>query len=224
MLLLNRLSTAKKLIPVLLISLLLSACGGGGGTETGGPEPEPDPIEPVVVESTRVITIGDSIGNGFGIATPWPTRLSSIINREVVNNSVTNEQTSFGVSIIQQMIDENDPTHVFILLGTNDAARGSVSAAINNLQQMVNIARNNDVIPIVGTLPPLTPAPPSMLPDFDTVAADVLAEQISAGIRGLDNARIAPVRAMVSRSNIVDGIHPNDAGQQQIAEAMATQF
>jgi len=122
------------------------------------------------------------------------------------------------------MITENDPTHVFILLGTNDAARGSVSAAINNLQQMVNIARNNDVIPIVGTLPPLTPPPPDNVPNFDTAVADVRAEEISAGIRGLNNARIAPVRSMVSRSNIVDGLHPNDMGQQQIAEAMATQF
>lgn len=212
----------KRLFPALILSLTLAACGGGGGTETGGPEP--DPLDPIVSESTRVITIGDSIGNGFGIATPWPTRLGPIISREVVNNSVTNEQTSFGVSVIQQMIDENDPTHVFILLGTNDAARGSVGTAINNLQQMVNIARANDVIPVVGTLPTLTEAPPSMLPDFDTLAANVLAEQISAGIRSLDNARIAPVRSMVSPSNIVDGIHPNDAGQQQIAEAMATQF
>ena len=209
----------------LFLPFILAACGGGGGTETGGPDPVADPAaDPVVVESMRVISIGDSIGNGFGIATPWPNRLSALIDREVVNNSVTNEQTNFGVSVIQQMITENDPTHVFILLGTTDAARGSVSAAINNLQQMVNIARNNDVIPIVGTLPPLTPPPPDMVPNFDTAVADVRAEEISAGIRGLSNARIAPVRSMVSRSNIEDGLHPNDMGQQQIAEAMATQF
>ena len=205
----------------LLLPLALAACGGGGGTETGGPEPDPNAA---TLGSMRVITIGDSIGNGFGIATPWPTRLAPIIGREIINNSVTNEQTSFGVSVIQQMITENNPTHVFILLGTNDAARGSVSVAISNLQTMVDIARDNNVIPVVGTLPPLTPAPPSNLPNFDTVAADARAEQISAGIRGLSNARIAPVRSMVSRSNIVDGIHPNDQGQQQIAEAMATQF
>ena len=207
----------------LCLPLILAACGGGGGTEVAAPEPEPLP-EPVVSESMTIITIGDSIGNGFGIATPWTTRLGSLVGREVVNNSVTNEETDFGVRIIQQMITENDPTHVFILLGTNDAARGSISAAISNLQTMVNIARDNDVIPVVGTLPPLTVAPPGMQPNFDTVVADGRAEQISAGIRGLNNARIAAVRASVSRSNIVDGIHPNDMGQQQTAEAMASQF
>ncbi len=217
----KRLISWRNPIVLLGISLLLAACGGGGGTQSGGQDTPPP--TPPTVENMRVISIGDSIGNGFGLATPWPDRLAPLINRELVNNSVSNEQTSFGVSVIQNMIDQNDPSHVFILLGTNNALRGSVSGAISDLQTMVNIARDNNVIPIVGTLPALNP-PAGGTVVFSGAAANNRANQINAGIRGLSNARIAPVAGMFSASNLVDGIHPNDMGQQQIAEAFATQF
>jgi len=204
---LNKIKTRAALATIIVI--IVSACGGGDTNSGGQP--------PVAVDTTpRVIAIGDSIGNGFGIANPWPPRLSGLIGIEVVNTSVTNEQTSFGVANIQSLITQNNPSHVFILLGTNDALRGSVSAAISNLQTMVDIARQNDVIPVVGTLPPITFA----------AAENDRAARISQGIRSLNGARVAPVRGMLGSGadTIADGIHPNDRGQQIIAEAFSLQF
>lgn len=192
--------------------LILTACGGGSSNSGGQQAPE----TPVDGATQKVIAIGDSIGNGFGIASPWPPRLAGLINRDIENMSVTNEQTSFGVANIESLILQNNPSHVFILLGTNDALRGSVDGAVSNLQAMVDIAQRNNVIAVVGTLPPIT----------RSSSENRRAEQISQGIRGLQGARIAPVRGMLGSGaqTIADGVHPNNSGQQLIADAFATQF
>ena len=204
----------KHLFSTLLILLFLSACGGGGsdsGAENNGAEDNAD-AEGVI---QNVIAISDSFGTGFDIATPWPPRLANLIAREVDNTSVSGEETTFGLSNIQALIEQNDPSHVFILLGTNDAIRGSVPNAIANLQAMVDIAQQNGVIAVVGTLAPIT----------RSATEDQRAAEISAGIQNLSGARIAPVRASLGNGEtIVDGVHPNDAGQQIIAEAFASQF
>jgi len=100
-----------------LSCFFLAACGGGGSDSGGGQTPPP--VDTPVTKS--VVAIGDSIGTGFGIATPWPELLGPVINRTVINNSSSGVQTSFGVSNIESLINNNDPSHVFILLGTNDA-------------------------------------------------------------------------------------------------------
>lgn len=199
-----------QLLPQLGTFLFLIGCGGGG-SESGGEQVTPPPAP-----KTTVVAIGDSIGNGFDIATPWPSILAGKIDREVINMSVTNERTGFGLTVIDQLIDQHNPSHVFILLGTNDALRHeSLSGAVSNLQAMVDIARARDVIPIVGTLPPLTIGPD------ENRNSDV----ISRGIRQLSNAVIAPVRgALASGDTIIDGVHPNQEGQELIADAFASVY
>ena len=210
---LNKFFMPRKLIQLsaqLTVFLFLIACGGGG-SESGGEQGQPPPAP-----KTTVVAIGDSIGNGFDIATPWPSILGGKINREVINMSVTNERTRFGVTVIDQLIDAHNPSHVFILLGTNDALRHeSLSGAVNNLQAMVDIARARDVIPIVGTLPPLTIG----------VQENRNVDTINRGIRRLSNAVIAPVRsALGNGSTIIDGVHPNQEGQELIADAFASVY
>ena len=190
-----------------LVAVMLTACGGGSSS-SGGSDTNP------TVRS--VVAISDSLGTGFGIATPWPNRLATGLGVNVNNNSVSGEQTSYGVGIIGNLIDQHQPTHVVILLGTNDAIRGSVSNAIANLQAMVDAARARNVIPIVGTLPPIT----------RSSTENARAAEISTGIRGLSGAVVAEVRGALGNGSlyIVDGVHPNAAGQQVIADTFAGVF
>jgi acyl-CoA thioesterase-1 len=191
---------------------ILTACGGGssdsGVAEGGGPTP--------VTQSVSVVAIGDSIGTGFGIATPWPVLLGQSLGAPVNNNSISGEQTNYGVRIIGDRLDAVQPTHVVILLGTNDAIRGSVSNAIANLQTMVDAARQRNVIAIVGTLPPIT----------RSNAEDARAQQINQGIRTLNGATVVGVRAALGDGSgfIADGVHPNQSGQQVISDAFAGAF
>ena len=195
----------KKLITILLTALL-AACGGGSSDSGAGG----DPIGAI----TRVVAISDSFGTGFGLATPWPTRLQEALGVAVVNDSVNGRETDEGLGIIEGLINSENPSHVVILLGTNDAIRGSVPDAISNLQNMVNIATDNNVIVIVGTLAPLT----------ISAAQNARSADISAGIQGLSGARIADIRAVLGADLIVDGIHPGDAGQQVITDVIRAQF
>jgi len=195
---------------ILFVLLLLSACGGGGSSNGGGEDVDTEPT----IRSVQVI--GDSIANGFGVADPWPPRLASILGVEVFNTANSGEQTPFGLSVIEGLLDQNNPSHLVIMLGTNDALRGSVSNAISNLQAMVDIADGRNVIVIVATLPPIT----------SSSSADSRAAQISNGIRNLNGAVIAEVRGAFGNGAglLVDGIHPNNTGQQLIADTVAEVF
>ena len=196
----------KKILTAVAI-LFLTACGGGSSDSGSGELAGAGAI-------TRVVAIGDSFGTGFGLATPWPTRLQSALGVTVVNNSVDGRETPEGLALIESLINSENPSHVVILLGTNDAIRGSVPNAISNLQAMVNIANANEVIVIVGTIAPIT----------RSASEDARAADISAGIQGLSGARIADIRANITPDLIVDGIHPGDAGQQIITDVIQAQF
>lgn len=189
---------------IILFSIVLTACGGGS-SESGSSES---------VGLTRIVAIGDSFGTGFGLATPWPTRLQSALGVPVVNNSVNGRETAEGLGLIQGLINAENPSHVVILLGTNDAIRGSVPEAVNNLQEMVNIATSNNVIVIVGTLAPIT----------QSASQNARAADISSGIQALTGARIADIRTSFDAGLIVDGVHPGDEGQQLITDIIQSEF
>lgn len=206
--------TKNKFYRAALISitfLALSSCGGGSSSSGAGAT-----IDPVPPAQRTLVAIGDSIGNGFGLATPWPELLGDILGAPVDNNSVTDMETDFGVSIIEARLDAVNPTHVVILLGTNDAIRGSTSSAVANLQAMVDIAGSRGVIAVVATLPPIT----------RSAAENARAADISAGIRGISGANIVEVRGAMGDGSglIADGVHPNQMGQQIIADTFATAF
>ena len=194
--------------------LFISACGGGS-SESGGGENNDD-TDAVVVERS-ILVIGDSISTGFYIAAPWPGRLSGMLGIPVDNtNSVSGVETDFGLNIIEGLLISEQPSDVIIMLGTNDAIRGSVSGAIANLRAMVNIANTQGVTVTVVTLPPIT----------RSSTENNRAAEISRAIRGLSNARVADVRAAFGDGDglIADGVHPNNAGQQLIATTIAGEF
>lgn len=205
---------SQRLIFIFSAILLIAGCGGGGSSDSGGDSTGTD--APPAAERVSIVAIGDSIGTGFGLATPWPVLLANITGAPVNNNSVSGEQTDYGVRIIGERLDAVQPTHVVILLGTNDAIRGSVGNAIGNLQAMVDAAQQRNVIAVVGTLPPIT----------RSASEDARAQQINEGIRGLSGATIVGVRSALGNGQglIADGVHPNQMGQQRIAEAYAQVF
>ncbi|MBX2848842.1 MAG: hypothetical protein KTR16_11010 [Acidiferrobacterales bacterium] len=194
-------------IPLLIICLSISACGGGSTDSSGEPE--------VAEQMTSVLVIGDSLSTGFGLATPWPNRLANILGVSVDNSfSEDGVETSFALGYIESALTTVMPSHVVILFGTNDAIRGSVNDAINNLQEMIRIANQQNVTVIIGTLPIIT----------RSSSENARAAEISDAIRSFSGARIADIRPALGDGFLVDGVHPNNAGQQIIADTIAAQF
>lgn len=186
----------KTTIIVVIIGLFVAGCGGGGSSSGGGTSAE------------KIVVIGDSIGNGFGIATPYPARIRSTTGVPVVNDSVSGRLTDEGLAVAQRLLTEHQPSHLVVLLGTNDS-RMNINSSVSNLQMIVNLGVAAGAKVVVGTLPPIT----------NSSGDNARSALISGGIRGLNDATIAEVRGAMGdgTATIADGIHPNDVGQEIIA-------
>lgn len=188
-----------------LAAVLLSACNSQNSDQLNQ-----QPLSNIAV-------IGDSIGNGYKIATPWPSLLKEQLHITMFNTSISGKQTGWGLEVIETILDTHKPSHLLISLGTNDAARSlSAEEAISNLQKMVDIAYAKGVAVIVGTV----------IPNHYSKEADLRALQINEGILRLSKARIVDVRAKMGDASglLADGVHPNQKGQRVIAEAFLEQL
>ncbi len=182
-----------------LVALFIAACGGGGSSSS------------VSSNVTGILAIGDSIGNGFGGTTPWPRIVQSKSGVTVFNDSLNGRQARGSVQLVRLGISRFNPSHVIIMLGTNDARNGSVSSALNSMRQIVQEAQAAGVVPIVATLPPIP----------RSSSENSRARQISSAYRGLGVAIAEVEGAFGSGSGLFlgDNFHPNNAGQELIANA-----
>lgn len=180
-----------------IFALVITGCGGSDSSSGSG--------EALV----KILVIGDSIGNGAGIATPYPARIKSATGVPVINDSVSGRLTDEGLAVAEGLLAEHQPSHLVVLLGTNDARR-EISNTLSNLQMIVALGNASAANVVIGTLPPLTNS------SDDNARASI----VSDGIRGIDGASIAEVRDAMGdgTSTIADGIHPNDLGQEIIAQ------
>jgi len=158
----------------------------------------------------KVLVISDSIGTGYGKATPFPDRIANAVTVDLVSDSVNGRQTMDGLEIVREQLNLHKPSHLIVLLGTNDAKNGIVETAIENLQEIVEVANGVGVVAIVGTLPP----------NLRSMEYNEFSSRISSGIRDLNGAEIADIQNSFGdgSTTIADGIHPNDIGQQIIAD------
>ena len=122
------------LVVLLLLSLSLIACGGGGSSSSGGSS-----SGAASAEVTKIVALGDSIG---ARDLNWPTVVGQMSGVSVSNYSRDSLKTTDFVGRVEGILAREKPSHLLILLGTNDARSGSVSGAISNLQVMVNIANS----------------------------------------------------------------------------------
>lgn len=188
---------------IVSITLLVSACGGGSSSSSSSN-----------TEVIKIVAIGDSIGAGFGPTTPWPDLLAGKVGVPVINNSVAGRVAADGAAVIDGLLAAHQPSHVVVLLGSNDARDKNGADAASAMAYIVNACVQAGVVPIVGTLPPNFQSDPEF---------DVIADQISAGYRALPGAVIANIRgALQGRSEFFfDGLHPDNNGQEIIASKFA---
>jgi len=170
----------------------------------------------------RILVLGDSISEGFQLkpSEAYPMLLAKKLrdaglNLEVINASATGGTTAGGL--------ERLPTHlkrkidIFILeLGINDAFRGiPVDQIQKNLQQIIDKvkARNPEVRIVIAGMQLPNYAADDYVSAFGKMFTDLAAKNGAALVPYLLDG-VAGDPALT----LLDGIHPNAAGQKILAE------
>src|SRR5215470_4712051 len=173
-------------------------------------------------ETKTVLVFGDSLSDGFMLkrSEAYPALLAkklhaAALNFQVINASASGGTTDGGLERLPAHLKQR--TDIFILeLGINDAFRGVPTDQIEtNLQQIIDKvkARNPNVRVIIAgmQLPGYTAddyvsAFGNMFADLATKNGAALVSYLLRGVAGNPSL------------NLLDGIHPNAAGQKILAE------
>lgn len=171
-----------------------------------------------------ILFLGDSITAGFGLETEqaFPSLIEAILSSEgykpiVINGGLSGETTAGGLRRLRWVMQR--PIDVLVIaLGANDGLRGlEVEDIEENLRKIILLAR--ELQPGISILLCGMYAPPNMGADyrrvFDQIYPALAKEQATAFLPFLLEG-VAGVRAL----NQADGIHPNPAGQQIIAQTV----
>ena len=198
----------------LLLTGYLTACedsGGGGGGGVGDVGSNNPDVYAAVGDS---ITYG---GNGGGA--PYPPRLAGITGKTVSNHGVPGAESGDLVGDVGNILANETPAAVLILLGANDVINGAPhDVTINNLRSMIQQAKANNTVPVIATLTP-------MIYVHDIFNGS--AQELSSLIRDLASSEGANLVDLESEFGsgegllLGDGLHPNEVGNQIIAEAFA---
>lgn len=142
-----------------LIQLALAGCGGGSATGSQSGSGTPSNFDFGSNDPLLVVAFGDSITEGTGGAS-YPSILRSMLrgldaNWRVNNRGLGGERVEQGARRLPGALGTDRPGFVLIMEGTNNASVADDPAFIvANLQQMVQTARGNQTIPVLGTIPP----------------------------------------------------------------------
>ena len=120
--------------------------------------------QPAAGKPATILVVGDSISAEYGLArgTGWVALLQKQIadgkiNAKVVNASVSGDTTSGGRSRLPALLKQNQPTHVILELGANDALRGlPLKNTEDNLSWMIEQSQQAGakVLLLVMQVPP----------------------------------------------------------------------
>lgn len=184
-------------IYVLLTLLLISSCS------------EEYPLSPIGPNDT-IVAIGDSLTSGVGAqpANSYPSVLSSLLNRPVVNEGVPGDKTKDVILRLDGILSKHQPKLVLLCIGGNDFLRKTKRKRIvENLSSIIRKIRSSgsDLVLIA------VPEPGLFLSDSDiyqqlseqlqvTLLSDVLSDYLSD-----DELKS-------------DAIHLNSEGYRRLAE------
>jgi acyl-CoA thioesterase-1 len=169
--------------------------------------------------SGRILVLGDSLSVSPSDYNNFPAILEARLKRaglgwRVTNAGIRGDTTAGGVRRINGLLAANRPDILILALGANDGLRGlDITQMARNLTDVIATAKTQNVrVLLCGMqLPPI-----NMLPygrQFREAFQDIADEQDVAFLPFiLDGV------ALDGRMNQSDGMHPNEAGAERIAD------
>ncbi len=160
-----------------------------------------------------ILAFGDSLTYGTGTSRDkaYPAVLEELINHKIINAGIPGEISEKGLARLPGLIERHHPELIIICHGGNDILHKlDLNRTRNNIQKMINLARQNNSqvvligVPEFGIFLESSPiyqalAKNNQLPLADDILADILAK---ASLKS-------------------DHIHPNARGYQILAKHIA---
>lgn len=176
----------------------------------------------------KLVCLGDSLTEGYEIdlSKRWTDVLASTSGIEVINSGICGDTTAGMLARFKAMVIDHEPSHVFIMGGTNDVMCGVSNENIkSNLLAMTRYARHHGIQAIIG-IP--TPYYVELLPEEEQTSNEVALEQSIEMMR--DELRLffmedgLPIiefgENLILSDYLLDGCHPNEEGQRKMMEAV----
>ncbi len=169
-----------------------------------------------------IVALGDSLTAGTGVAAheAYPALLEAILRREgyhyrVINAGVSGDTTAGGLRRVDWVLRAH-PDVAILALGANDGLRGlSVAAMEENLERIVRRLREGGARVLLAGMR----VPPNYGADYArefAAAFPAVARRTGAMLMPFLLDGVAAQPAL----NQADGIHPNAAGHQVMADRL----
>ena len=191
----------RTILPLLLGSLLLTACGGP---------------EPVTLRGDNIICFGDSLTFGTGAPRDksYPAQLAEMIGQPVINSGIPGDTTDRALRRLERDVLSKSPRIVLITLGGNDLKNGvNKKTAFKNLKDIVDTIQARGALVVFGGIRLLF-WDRGYEEEYEKLAAEtgaLLVPDILGGLMGHEEL-------------MHDTIHPNGAGYKIMAQKFYTRI
>lgn len=191
----------RTILPLLLASLLLTACGGP---------------EPVTLRGDNIICFGDSLTFGTGAPRDksYPAQLAEMIGQPVINSGIPGDTTDRALRRLERDVLSKSPRIVLITLGGNDLKNGvDKKTAFKNLKDIVDTIQARGALVVFGGIRLLF-WDRGYEEEYEKLAAEtgaLLVPDILGGLMGHEEL-------------MHDTIHPNGAGYKIMAQKFYTRI
>ncbi|MGE0087609.1 MAG: arylesterase [Desulfococcaceae bacterium] len=157
----------------------------------------------------NIICFGDSLtyGTGAGEGKDYPSRLSALLSKPVINAGVPGDTTESALNRLEADVLSQSPRIVFITLGGNDLKNGVPrETAFANLKIIVQSIQDKGALVVIGGID---------IPFWGKGFGDAYAQLAKE-----TGAVLIPniFKGIIGNSGLMsDSIHPNDAGYEIMA-------
>jgi acyl-CoA thioesterase-1 len=175
----------------------------------------------LAAKEPKLLILGDSLSAAYGLKQEqgWVSLLQDAWKSKpisVVNAAISGETTDGALARLPRLLEQHQPTHIFIELGGNDGLQGHpVSKMQNNLQKIISLSRENGLKVILQEMQVPTNYGRRYTQMF-TASFTKLAEKNSVDLVPFFLQNIALDKKLMQR----DGIHPTAEAQVIIAKDM----